>query len=90
MLFLKKAQAIAACKKVLEPLGKIIIDSKEFLKLGRADKRMLNSVYEPNKTMYVLLTGGSTGVPKGVEITSEAINMNACVECATDFEFFGY
>ena len=86
MLSLKKTQAVAACKKLLEPLGKTVIDSKDFLKAGRLDKRKIESVYEPNKTMYVLYTGGSTGIPKGVEISSEAINRNASTYIPLKFD----
>lgn len=46
---------------------------KDFLKIANK-KFSINSHYESNKTAVIVRSGGTTGVPKGIELTNENYN----------------
>ncbi|MDR2599803.1 MAG: acyl--CoA ligase [Oscillospiraceae bacterium] len=50
-----------------------VMNHDEYYKAGSNSNTYIESVYNPNETALNLYTGGSTGVPKGVEITNEGI-----------------
>ncbi|MCL2821525.1 MAG: acyl--CoA ligase [Oscillospiraceae bacterium] len=59
--------------KIAMPFKKIMSLTK-FESIGRKSNFEAKSVYNKGETAVVLYTGGSTGIPKGVEITNEATN----------------
>ena len=54
-----------------------MVNWNEFLKEGKKTK-VIEYPYEENKTSIILHTGGTTGTPKGVELTND--NFNCMVE----------
>lgn len=54
------------------------ISWNEFIKTGLGYNKEIEENYEKNRTAVILHTGGTTGVPKGVELTDD--NFNSMVE----------
>jgi long-chain acyl-CoA synthetase len=74
--FLIKQKLKIAFKKIKAKhkiCGKNLISLQEFISLSNGCSREIKSTFTPNETAVVLYTGGSTGIPKGVEITNEAV-----------------
>jgi len=53
--------------------NKKIISLDKFTRIGQKGKTDVQKAYNKGETAVVLYTGGSTGVPKGVEMTNEEI-----------------
>lgn len=53
------------------------VTKDEFLDAGKYSLIKVKPIFIPNATAVVLYTGGSTGVPKGVEIINEKLNIQA-------------
>lgn len=54
------------------------IEWKDFINDGKSKDTLESYPYEPNKVSVILHTGGTTGKPKGVELTND--NFNSMVE----------
>jgi long-chain acyl-CoA synthetase len=75
--FLIKQKLKSAFKKIKAKRsiqGKNLLKLSEFVSLSSQYSDEIKSVSSTNEAAVVLYTGGSTGVPKGVEITNEATN----------------
>lgn len=57
-----------------------IISWQQFLKIGRASSQKLPSDISPSDTAIIQYTGGTTGVPKGAELTHASVYTNA-IQC---------
>ncbi|MCL1852390.1 MAG: acyl--CoA ligase [Peptococcaceae bacterium] len=66
---LKRADAIPKIKEALPQMRVLSLD--EFLTIGRQSMETVPSLYTKGDSAVVLYTGGSTGIPKGVEKTNE-------------------
>lgn len=64
-----------------------LLSIEELVELGKTDDSVITSNYNPGQTAVILYTGGSTGIPKGVEITNEGMaNMyNICLQQGYDY-----
>jgi long-chain acyl-CoA synthetase len=51
-----------------------ILSLEEFEAIGKRSSEVVESVYHKGETAVVLYTGGSTGVPKGIEFMNETPN----------------
>jgi long-chain acyl-CoA synthetase len=67
---LQKSDSIPKIKSAMPQMDIISLD--EFIAIGKQSKEEVKSVYNKGDTAVVLYTGGSTGVPKGVEILDKA------------------
>lgn len=56
---------------------KEFITWKDFVKNGKNYEGIIQAPYEKNKTAVIVRSGGSTGMPKGIELTND--NYNAMV-----------
>jgi len=70
-----KNEVVSKLKEAFKHLNPNInvIGHDEYLYEGIKSSLKIESVYVPNSTALNLYTGGSTGIPKGVEVTSEGI-----------------
>ncbi len=62
----------------------IALDS--FVEIGRQSTEPVTSVYNKGETAVVLYTGGSTGIPKGVEMTNEAFSAMGVIYAEMDYQ----
>ena len=69
---LQKSDSVQKIKAALPHLNIIALD--DFVSIGKQSTETVKSVYKKGETAVVLYTGGSTGVPQGIEITNEATN----------------
>lgn len=63
---------------------------KEFLKIGKNVKEAIEVDYKPNMPVTIVHTGGTTGVPKGVVLSNENLNLMALVHAISGFNFIPY
>ncbi|MCL1919252.1 MAG: acyl--CoA ligase [Peptococcaceae bacterium] len=66
---LKEATAVPKIKAALPQVNVLSLD--DFLSIGRQSTETVPSRYTKGDSAVVLYTGGSTGIPKGVEKTNE-------------------
>ncbi|MCL2078382.1 MAG: acyl--CoA ligase [Oscillospiraceae bacterium] len=66
---LHKNDSVQKIKAALPHLNIIALD--DFVSVGKQSTEAVKSVYNKGDTAVVLYTGGSTGIPKGVEKTNE-------------------
>ncbi|MDR1688471.1 MAG: acyl--CoA ligase [Clostridiales bacterium] len=64
------------------------ISLDDFVTEGKSRAENITPIYNSGETAVILYTGGSTGIPKGVEITNEGLAKmyNVCVEQGYDYE----
>lgn len=74
-LGIKQLASLTSKKQDLSSLN--VISWRDFCKKGKISSKQVNPVFENDKTAVIVHTGGSTGVPKGVELTNE--NFNALI-----------
>ncbi len=74
--FMKKLYAVSG-KNIKLKNNKNVITWQKFIKLGKKDE-IFEKEYQGDRTSVIMHTGGTTGVPKGVELTDD--NFNSMVE----------
>jgi long-chain acyl-CoA synthetase len=74
---LESAPVIVKCmgkmRNVHRQKNEKLLDWGKFIILAK-HREMIDEIYEPNSTAVIVHTGGSTGIPKGVELSNEAFN----------------
>ena len=81
----KYLQMTGAAKKIkLALLSKKVLSLEKFVNIGKKSKKNVESVYNKGDTAVVLYTGGSTGIPKGVEKTNEEFTYMARIYAQMD------
>lgn len=74
-LFMKIGYKLTKGRKVKLEKSKIDIKWKEFIKLGNKYDKEINSDFDGNEVAAILYSGGTTGYPKGIELTN--LNFNS-------------
>ncbi|MDR0957319.1 MAG: acyl--CoA ligase [Candidatus Nomurabacteria bacterium] len=76
--FLIKSKMAKSYQTITEPSKRIsdknYYSVEQFTALANGDDSEVKAVYNPDATCVILYTGGSTGIPKGIEKTNEQWN----------------
>jgi acyl-coenzyme A synthetase/AMP-(fatty) acid ligase len=70
---LKKIKTLTGLMQIYKHDKKDVLGVNEFLGMMNRSGEGVEPVFVPNTTSVILYTGGSTGIPKGVEKTDESI-----------------
>ncbi|MCL1919251.1 MAG: acyl--CoA ligase [Peptococcaceae bacterium] len=68
---LEKTHSAQTIKAALPRVNVLSLD--DFISIGRKNTETVHSIYKKGETAVILYTGGSTGIPKGVEKTNEEL-----------------
>jgi len=82
---LQKGDSVQRIKSAIPHLNIISLDS--FVSRGEQSTEAVESVFNKGETAVILYTGGSTGVPKGVEIINEAFAKMSMIFAHEDMNF---
>ena len=75
-----------SAKKIQAAMPQLeILPLDDLVAIGRRSSETVESIYNKGETAVVLYTGGSTGVPKGVEKTNEEFASMAYIYSQIDF-----
>lgn len=74
-LHMKIGYQLTKGRKIKLEKSELVIHWNQFIKLGKKNNKKINSDFKGNELAAILYSGGTTGYPKGIELTN--LNFNA-------------